>query len=162
MNKHFGGPSLLWVLDQALVNEVLEDSRPFRVDSGWIFSRNFILHLILTISEIGRFSIGKLEAENSQSPDIHLFIIAFLRFNHLWSHRPDSTHDILESALLFSENCCILEICQLDLATSIHEDTLGLYITMDSVFSMQVNDSLEHRINTELAKLLRELSSSVP
>ena len=76
------------------------------------------------LRNVRRLSLGKLDCKNAKRPDINLVSIFTMTLNQLWCHPTDRANFALTTLLLLGEHDSITEICQLDLAVSLHEDVI--------------------------------------
>ena len=74
-------PSLLRILDQTLVDEVLEDGGPAFFEGWWAALDNIHNDAMLWFTDIGRVTISELHGENSKAPNVHLRIVPSFTLN---------------------------------------------------------------------------------
>ena len=97
---HFDAPALLWVLQKALIDEILEVGGPM-----WRDARRLALNYIqeyasLLLRDVRRFALGQLYRENAQRPDVHLACVTVSTLDQFRRHPADSTYFAFTNLLL--------------------------------------------------------------
>ena len=84
-------PSLLWILDQTLVDEILEDRGPAFLKRRWAALDNIHNDTVLGLADIGRVTVCELHGENSVAPNVDLGVVSSFTLNQLGCHPADGT-----------------------------------------------------------------------
>ena len=85
-----GTPSLLWILDQTLVDEVLEDRGPAFLERWWAALDDIHNDAMLGFTDIGRVTVCELHGEDSVAPNVDLGVVASFTLDQLGRHPADS------------------------------------------------------------------------
>ena len=86
-----GTPSLFWILDQTLVDEILEDRGPAFLERRRAALDNIHNDTVLGFADIGRVTVCELHGENSVAPNVDLGVVSSFALNQLGCHPADGT-----------------------------------------------------------------------
>ena len=102
--------------------------------------------------EIGRLSLGQLNAGDTKGPDVHLpFVLPFVHGeNDLRSHPVGGSYEAVGGA----GNCRRAKICQLDVADISEQDIASLDVPVDSCLRVQVVQTIEATWKTGFSFLI--------
>ena len=81
LKQLIGTPSLLRVLDQGLIDEVLEDFGPAFLERWRAALHDVHDDTVLRLADVGRIAVGQLHREDTIRPDVYFGIIASLTFD---------------------------------------------------------------------------------
>ena len=117
--------SLLRVLVEAAADEVLENGRPLRVlELGRILGHDQVQDLLLRLTDVGRLSVGKLEGEDTEGPNIYLDVVRGLSSDEFGCHPAHSAHLTVSLGLLLSELGRVTEIGKFQITRLVDEDVI--------------------------------------
>ena len=85
-----GTPSLLWILDQTLVDEVLEDRGPTFLERRRAALDDIHNDAMLGFTDIRRVTVCELHGEDSVAPNVDLGVVASFTLDQLGCHPADS------------------------------------------------------------------------
>ena len=103
LKKLFSISSSFRVLIKTTSNKVAEGLAPLGVlKGGSIFCDNKIQNLLLRLRDVGRFTIGKLEREDTEGPDVDFDVIGAFSSNKLWRHPAYGTNLTVSLGFLLS------------------------------------------------------------
>ena len=83
-------PSLFWILDQTLVDEILEDRGPAFLKRRRAALDNIHNDTVLGFADIGRVTVCELHGEDSVTPNVDLGVVASFTLDQLGCHPADS------------------------------------------------------------------------
>ena len=121
---HFDAPALLWVLQKALIDEILEVGGPM-----WRDARRLALNYIqeyasLLLRDVRRFALGQLYRENAQRPDVHLACVTVSTLDQFRRHPADSTYFAFTNLLLLRQHNSVPKVRQFYLPVAPDEDVV--------------------------------------
>ena len=93
----------------------------------------------MVLWNVRRFTLGKLNGENAQRPDIDFVAVLTTAFYQLWSHPADCADFALTALLLLGEDNCVPKVSQFDLSIRLDEDVVRLDIPVDNVLPVQID-----------------------
>ena len=152
---HFCAPALLWVLLQALINEILELGGPV-----WRDARRLALNYIeqdasLLLRDVRRLALRQLYREDAERPDVDLVRVAASALDQLRRHPANGADFTLAALLLLRQHHGVAKVRQLDLAVGLAKDVVGLDISVNDIVLVQVDQALAGGPQAISAKVLR-------
>ena len=126
LQEFLSGPSLGGVLVQTLLDEVLELCRPLGIDGRRVLLYDIIEHTRVMLSDVGWLSLGKLNSENAEGPDVYLVgvLLVLLGLDQLGCHPADSANLTCPCLLLLCEHDSVPKVSQLDLSVLLAKDVV--------------------------------------
>lgn len=85
-------PSLLRVLDETLVDEVLESAGPAGMERRRILLHDVHDDAMLRLADVRRVSIGQLHRKDAVTPDVNARAVSSFSLDQFWSHPAHSSY----------------------------------------------------------------------
>ena len=96
--------------------------------------------------KIRRLTLSKLYGKYAEWPYINLLIVLNTALDYFRSHPACSAKFVTLTFLLFGKYDSVVEVSELDLSIFLNENTVRFYISVDDVFSVEVNEGLQRLV----------------
>ena len=121
---HFDAPALLWILQQALIDEILEVRGPVLRDTRRLALNYIEQYASLLLRDIWWLALCQLYRENAQRPDVNLVSVTVVTLDQFRRHPADSAYFALAALLLLRQHNSVPKVRQLDLSVALDEDVV--------------------------------------
>ena len=121
---HFDAPALIWVLLQALINEILEIGGPMWSDARWLALNYIKEYATLCLVDVRRLALGQLYRENAQRPNVHLARVTGSTLDQFRRHPADSTYFAFTDLLLLRQHNSVPKVRKFDITVFLDKDVV--------------------------------------